>query len=55
MTDNYNTPSWILKIFEGWYDPCPISTGEWLCIKTTPLFVQEGFLLHLKNQLLFLM
>lgn len=28
MSDNYNTPSWIMEIFEDWYDPCPISKGK---------------------------
>ena len=26
--DDYPTDSWIMKIFEGWYDPCKISTNE---------------------------
>ena len=26
--DDYNTPKWIKEIFEGWFDPCPISNGE---------------------------
>ena len=26
--DDYNTPDWIKKMFEGWFDPCPISNGE---------------------------
>ena len=28
MSDNYNTPEWLMKIFEGWFDPCEISKGE---------------------------
>lgn len=28
MTDNYTTPDWLMKIFEDWFDPCPISTGK---------------------------
>lgn len=28
MNDNYNAPQWIKEIFNGWYDPCPISKGE---------------------------
>lgn len=24
--DNYRTPSWILDMFFGWYDPCPLAT-----------------------------
>ena len=23
--DNYATPEWILKIFENWFDPCPLN------------------------------
>ena len=23
--DNYSSPDWILKMFEGWYDPCPLN------------------------------
>lgn len=23
--DNYATPEWILKIFECWFDPCPLN------------------------------
>ena len=22
--DNYKTPDWILRMFEGWFDPCPL-------------------------------
>ena len=25
MNDNHKTPSWILKIFEDWFDPCPLN------------------------------
>ena len=25
MTDSYKTPDWILKMFSGWYDPCPLN------------------------------
>ncbi len=25
MTDNYLTPDWILNVFDGWYDPCPLN------------------------------
>ena len=24
MNDNYATDDWILSIFNGWYDPCPL-------------------------------
>jgi len=24
MTDKYRTDSWLMDIFEGWFDPCPI-------------------------------
>lgn len=24
MTDNYGTPDWLMKVFEDWYDPCPL-------------------------------
>ena len=23
--DNYKTPSWIMDIFEDWFDPCPLN------------------------------
>lgn len=23
--DNYPTPNWLLQIFEGWFDPCPLN------------------------------
>lgn len=23
--DNYKTPEWIMKIFENWFDPCPLN------------------------------
>ena len=25
MKDNYKSDEWILKIFEGWFDPCPLN------------------------------
>lgn len=25
LTDSWKTPSWLLKLFVGWYDPCPIN------------------------------
>lgn len=28
MTDNYKTDKWILEIFEGWYDPCPLNDNQ---------------------------
>lgn len=28
VKDNYSTPKWVLKLFEGWYDPCPLNTDE---------------------------
>lgn len=28
MNDNIPTPEWLKCYFEGWYDPCPINTGE---------------------------
>jgi hypothetical protein len=28
QTDCYNTPSYIKDLFQDWYDPCKISTGE---------------------------
>ena len=28
MNDNYATDEWILKLFEGWFDPCSLSNGE---------------------------
>ena len=24
-SDNYSTPNWIIEIFKGWYDPCPLN------------------------------
>lgn len=24
MSDNYETPAWLIRIFDGWYDPCPL-------------------------------
>lgn len=27
-SDSYNTPQWILNMFENWFDPCPISDGN---------------------------
>ena len=24
--DNYQTPSWILKMYSGWHDPCPLAS-----------------------------
>ena len=26
--DSYNTPKWLMELFEGWFDPCEISIGE---------------------------
>lgn len=26
--DSYATPSWLKDLFEGWFDPCTISKGE---------------------------
>lgn len=23
--DNYKTPQWLLNVFEGWFDPCPLN------------------------------
>src|SRR3989337_238828 len=28
MNDNYTTDKKIISLFEGWFDPCPISNGE---------------------------
>ena len=25
MSDNYETPKWIMEMFKDWYDPCPIN------------------------------
>ncbi|MCK5138343.1 MAG: hypothetical protein KAQ85_00740 [Thermodesulfovibrionia bacterium] len=25
MTDNYATPSWLMDVFKGWFDPCPLN------------------------------
>lgn len=27
-SDDYPIDTWIKKIFEGWFDPCELSTGE---------------------------
>ena len=27
MTDNYETPKWLMKIFEDWFDPCPLNAN----------------------------
>ncbi len=24
-TDNYATPDWLMEIFRGWFDPCPLT------------------------------
>ena len=24
-TDSYLSPGWILKMFDGWFDPCPLN------------------------------
>ena len=24
MTDEYKTAEWLMKIFQGWFDPCPM-------------------------------
>lgn len=24
MSDNYATPAWLMDLFKGWYDPCPL-------------------------------
>jgi hypothetical protein len=28
-SDNYRTDTWILEMFEGWFDPCPL-VPDWL-------------------------
>jgi hypothetical protein len=25
LSDNYNTPKWIMDLFENWFDPCPLN------------------------------
>src|SRR5438309_346935 len=25
MSDNHKTPDWIMMMFEGWFDPCPLN------------------------------
>ena len=25
MTDSYATPKWLMDVFEGWFDPCPLN------------------------------
>jgi len=36
MSDDWATPEWLMGLFEGWYDPCPLradfdglAIGEW--------------------------
>ena len=26
--DNYATPKWLKEVFEDWFDPCSLSTGD---------------------------
>ena len=28
MTDSYSTPSWLMGLFEDWFDPCPLA-DDW--------------------------
>lgn len=28
VSDSYPTDDWLLSIFQGWYDPCTLSKGE---------------------------
>lgn len=30
MNDNYPTPQWLLNIFEGWFDPCPLKENVFI-------------------------
>lgn len=32
MNDNYPTPKWLLDIFKGFYDPCPLQEANPLII-----------------------
>lgn len=27
MNDNYPTPRWLMQIFSGWFDPCPLNSN----------------------------
>lgn len=32
MTDSWSTPPWLMSVFDGWFDPCPINgTGGLDC------------------------
>lgn len=39
-SDNYSSPIWIKKIFEGWFDPCPLNPDPKI----------DGLKLHWMNQ-----
>lgn len=28
MSDDYETDEWLMQVFEGWYDPCPICPDD---------------------------
>lgn len=40
MTDSYATPDWLMNMFEGWFDPCPLTD--------TPLI--DGLSIDWKNR-----
>jgi len=40
MTDNWGTPKWIMKTYEGWFDPCPLN----------PDFIVDGLNIEWKEK-----
>jgi len=43
-TDNYHTDTWILKMFQGWFDPCPFNP------KYNPILFQNGLDIEWPNR-----
>ena len=47
MSDNWETPKWVMRVFKGWYDPCPLQLtptidglkSDW----DTPAFVNPPY------------
>jgi len=38
MNDSYGTPQWLMDVFDGWFDPCPLNP----CPKTDGLSLEWG-------------
>ncbi len=38
--DNWATPSWLMEIFDGWFDPCPLNDDP----------IEDGLLLDWKDK-----